>query len=552
MKRMIKVSVENETRELNDNTSYYELAKFYKSRLDKRPFLVRANGVTKELRRIVRDGENIEFLYYDNDIVKAAYARTAALILFKALDEVYKKSVDACLRFRLKNAYFFDVGDENLTVEKVEEINKVYAKLVDESIVIKKVSHTKTEAFKIIEENKMEDVKLLFTYSYRPRINFRYINNYVKYVNGELLYDTSFIKYYKIEKYHGGLILILSNSNDEKDVKVLNLGDKLFNTLNESTNWAKKLGINTVGKLNLHIADNTFDDLVVMTESFQDKQFGDIAEKIKESNKKLVFIAGPSSSGKTSFSHRLMYHLRALDLNPHPIASDNFFKNREDTPKDENGEYNFEILEAMDVDLLNKTLNSLLKGQEIAMPTFDFIIGKKFFDEKKKLKIGENDIIILEGIHCLNPKLTPDVNEKDIFKIYISALSEVCIDNMNRIATSDLRLIRRIVRDSRTRGISAKETLKRWRSVRLGENTSIFPYQENADIIFNSALIYEFSALKDKALPKLFNLSEDKEVGDIARRLIKILNYFLGVETSAVPRYSIIREFIGDSIMEVG
>lgn len=549
---MINVNVENETRELNDNTTYYELIKFYETKLEKRPFLVRANGVTKELRRLVRDGETIEFLYYDNDIVKAAYARTAALILFKAIDEVYNKGVDACLRFRLKNAYFFDVGNEDLSDEKIKEINKTYAKLVEESIVIKKVSHTKTEAFKIIEENNMEDVKLLFTYSYRPRINFRYINNYVKYVNGEVLYDTSYIKYYKIEKYHDCLVLILSNSSDEKDIKVLNLGDKLFNTLNDSTNWAKKLGINTVGRLNLHIADNTFDDLVVMTESFQDKQFGDIAEKIKESNKKLIFIAGPSSSGKTSFSHRLMYHLRALDLNPHPIASDNFFKERNETPKDENGEYNFEILDAMDVDLLNKTLNSLLSGKETPMPTFDFVSGKKFYDDKKKLTIGKNDIIILEGIHCLNPNLTPNVNENNIFKIYISALSEVCIDNMNRIATSDLRLIRRIVRDSRTRGTTAKETLKRWKSVRQGEVTSIFPYQENADIIFNSALIYEFGALKDKALPKLFSLSEDKEVGDIARRLIKILNYFLGVETSAIPRYSIIREFIGDSIMEVG
>ena len=379
----------------------------------------------------------------------------------------------------------------------------------------------------------------------------RHIGDYVRYVNGEVLYDTSYVKYYKLIKYNRGFNLLLSDNNDETQIIVGPIGEKSFKTLDISTSWARKLNINTVGKLNQQIAKGLFNDLVIMTESFQDKQIGDIADAIVKSGKKIVFIAGPSSSGKTSFSHRLMYHLRALDKIPHPIASDNFFKNRVDTPKDENGEFNFECIEAMDVELLNNTLIGLLEGKEMDMPTFNFIKGVKEY-KGDKLAIRESDIIILEGIHCLNPRLVPHIKEDEIFKIYISALTEVSVDNANRIATSDLRLIRRIVRDSRTRGVDAKSTIKRWPSVRHGEIESIFPFQENADIYFNSALIYEFSVLKNKALAKLYDYSEDEEVGAVARRLIKILNYFLGSDFGAIPKHSIIREFIGDSIMEVG
>ena len=400
-------------------------------------------------------------------------------------------------------------------------------------------------------KEQIEDVKLLFTYSYRPKVNLRFIDDYARYINGEVLYDTSFVKYVKFVQYYKGVFLVVSDSDDESNVVVGEIGEKTFATLNTSMDWAKKLNINTIGKLNREIARNHFDDLVVMTESYQDKQIGDIAEKVRDSRKRVVFIAGPSSSGKTSFSHRLMYHLTALDVIPHPIASDNFFKDRKDTPRDEKGEYDFESIDAVDIKLLNNTISDLLDGKEVQMPTFNFQSGEKEF-RGNTLQINDKEVIILEGIHCLNPKLIPMFGDRDVFKIYISALTEVSIDNANRIATSDLRLIRRIVRDVRTRGVSAKDTIKRWPSVRRGEEIAIFPFQENADVYFNSALIYEFSVLKNKVLACLFDLSEDEEVGVVARRLIKVLNYFLGAGVDAIPRHSIIREFIGQSIMNVG
>ena len=548
---MINVNLNNITLELNANTSYYEISKMYEREYNKKPYLVKAGGIVKELRRNAKDGEDIEFLFYDNLAVKDAYARTAIFIMLKAINDVYDSSAKAGVKLKNRNAYYFEIDDKVLRDEDIKKITKRYEEIVNLKIFIDKRTFPKKEALQILEQEKLEDVRQIISYSYRPKVNLRYIDNYVRYINGELLYDTSFIQYYKICKYHKGLLLFVSDTDDDKEVIVRRLGTKQFDVMNMSIDWAKRLNINTVGKLNKQIANNKFDDLIIMTESFQDKQIGDIADAVVNAHKKIVFIAGPSSSGKTSFSHRLMYHLYALDYKPHPIACDNFFKNREDTPRDEKGDYDFESIDALDVNLLNDTLSSLLSGEETLMPTFDFIAGEKIF-KGDKYKIGKNDVIILEGIHCLNPKLVTNIDNNDIFKIYVSALTEVSIDNANRIATSDLRLIRRIVRDSRTRGVGAKDTIKRWASVRQGEAKAIFPYQENADIYFNSALIYEFSVLKNKALAQLFDLSEDEEVGIIARRLIKILNYFLGAESDAIPRHSIIREFIGQSIMEVG
>ncbi len=545
---MINIKVAGKDLELNERVSYYDLSKLYESN-NKTPFLVKINRDVKELRRKAKDGEEIEFLYYDNSIVKLAYARTAILIMLKAIHDVFKDA-EAALKFKVQGSYYFEIKGRTLDDKAVQQIMDAYDKVVKSETVIKKLEYSKSDASKILEENQMDDVNLLFKYIYKPTIKLRYIGNYVRYINGELLYHTGMVKYYKIKQYKKGLLLFVSTTDDESQVEEKAIGDKEFDTLNASTNWARKLGINTVGVLNSHIADETFDDLVIMTESYQDKQIGDIAEVVKKSKKRLIFIAGPSSSGKTSFSHRLAYHLRALDLKPQLMACDNFFKERVDTPKDENGEYDFEIVEAMDVKLLSETLKRLLNGEEVEIPRFDFASGVKVF-EGNKTRLNEGGVLILEGIHCLNPALVPLIDQNDIFKIYVSALTEVSIDNANRISTSDLRLIRRLVRDIHLRKINPKSTLLRWNSVRRGEEKSIFPYQERADIFFNSALIYEFSVIKDKAIAKLFTIADDEEVGMVARRLIKILNFFLGADSIAIPSHSILREFLGNSILEV-
>ncbi len=545
---MIKIKVNGKDLEIDDRKSYYELSKSFGSE-GKTPFLVKINRDVKELRRRAKDGEDIEFLYYDSNIVKLAYARTAILVMLKAIHDVYEDA-DAALKFKIQNSYYFEIKGMKMDDQIANSIIESYDKVVKSETIINKLEYSKSDASKILEENQMYDVKLLFKYIYKPTIKLRYIGDYVRYINGELLYHTGMIKYYKIKRYKDGLILYVPTGDDESQVKENIIGDKEFDTLNASTNWARKLKINTVGVLNSHIADDTFDDLVIMTESYQDKQIGNIAEEFIKSNKKMIFIAGPSSSGKTSFSNRLAFHLRAMDLKPHLVSCDNFFKERVDNPKDENGEYDFETIEAIDTGLLNDTLQKLLQGEEAEIPRYNFEAGVKEF-KGNKIKLDENSVLILEGIHCLNPALVPNINQKDIFKIYVSALTEVSIDNANRISTSDLRLIRRLIRDIHLRKINPKDTLLRWNSVRRGEEKSIFPYQERADIFFNSALIYEFSVIKDKAIARLFTIADDEEVGMVARRLIKILNFFLGVDSTAIPAHSILREFLGNSILEV-
>ena len=545
---MVKIKVNGKDIEIDERISYYELSKSFGSE-GKTPFLVKINRDVKELRRRAKDGEDLEFLYYDSNIVKLAYARTAILIMLKAIHDVYPDA-DAALKFKVQNSYYFEINGMKIDEQIAKLIIDAYDKVVKSETIIKKLEYSKSDASKILEENQMDDVKQLFKYIYKPTIKLRYIGDYVRYINGELLYHTGMVKYYKIKKYRDGLMLFVPTGDDESQVKENIIGDKEFDTLNASTNWARKLKINTVGVLNSHIADDTFDDLVIMTESYQDKQIGNIAEEFIKSKKKLIFVAGPSSSGKTSFSNRLAFHLRAMDLKPHLISCDNFFKERVDNPKDENGEYDFEIIEAVDTTLLNSTLQKLLNGEETEIPRFNFEHGVKEF-KGNKIKLDENGVLMLEGIHCLNPALVPNIDQNEIFKVYVSALTEVSIDNANRISTSDLRLIRRLIRDIHLRKINPKDTLLRWNSVRKGEEKSIFPYQERADIFFNSALIYEFSVIKDKAIAKLFTIADDKEIGMTARRLIKILNFFLGVDSIAIPAHSILREFLGNSILEV-
>ena len=547
---MFKINLENKIREVEEGSTYYQLALEYEKETGKKPFLIKANDVVKELRRHVRNNERLEFIYYDSDIVKEAYARTAIFIMLKTFYEIYGDKFDPALKFRIHNSYYFEFENNDIEENDVKKIADCFKSIVEKDYFIEKKSFAKQDALDIFDEKNMKDAKLLFKYNYRPVINLREIDGYIKYINGTLLRSTGYVRYYDIRKYNKGLLLALPKTDDIENVENSSVDEKLFNLHNVSVNWAKKLKINTVGKLNEQIAEGNFNDLVIMTESFQDKQIGDIASMIANSGKKLVFIAGPSSSGKTSFSRRLMYHLRALELIPHPISCDNFFKERSETPKTAHGLYDFESLGAVDVKLLNDTLNKLLKNEEAIIPQFDFAVGTKVFNDKP-LKIDTNDIIILEGIHCLNKDLTPSIDQNNIFRIYVSALTEVSVDNANRIATSDLRLIRRLVRDQRCRGTSPKTTLCRWKNVREGEEKNIFPFQEEADVVFNSALIYEFSVLKLKALPELYKLSEDPDIGETAKRLIKILNYFLGVDTEIIPKHSLVREFIGGSVLDV-
>ena len=326
---------------------------------------------------------------------------------------------------------------------------------------------------------------------------------------------------------------------------------KLFATLNKSNQWGQMMGIATVADLNEQITKGNINDIMLIQEALLEKRIGEIAEQIVASgNKKFIMIAGPSSSGKTTFSHRLSIQLRTLGIKPHPIAVDDYFVNREDTPLDADGKYNFESIDALDIKQFNEDMNRLLNGERVEIPTFNFKLGKREYKGNFK-QLGPDDVLVIEGIHCLNDKLSYTLPQESKFKIYISALSQLNIDNHNRIPTTDGRLIRRMVRDARTRGTDARSTIAMWPSVRRGEEENIFPYQESADVMFNSAMIYELPVLKQYAEPLLFGIPEDCPEYTEAKRLLKFLDYFLGVSSENVPKNSLLREFVGGSYFSV-
>ena len=326
---------------------------------------------------------------------------------------------------------------------------------------------------------------------------------------------------------------------------------KLFDAQVASTLWGEQIGIDTVGDLNDKICEGDLAELILVQEALQESRIGAIAAQIADrKHVKFVMIAGPSSSGKTTFSHRLSIQLKAHGLRPHPIAIDNYFVNRENTPRDENGQYNFECLEAIDVEGFNRDMCDLLAGKTVAMPTYNFKTGKREYNGEM-LTLQAEDILVIEGIHGLNDKMSYALPVESKYKIYISALTCLNVDEHNRIPTTDGRLLRRMVRDARTRGISAKQTIARWPSVRRGEEENIFPYQESADVMFNSALIYELCALKIYAQPLLYSIRPGEPEYFEAKRLLKFLDYFLGVSSESLPNNSIVREFVGGSCFRV-
>ena len=551
---MAKITIGGKVKEYKTGTTYEEIANDYQEEYGGEIALVTENGKIRELNRTVIRDAKIEFITLRDGIGHKANERSATMLFVKALSDVVgsKKAGKVKVEFSIgKGLYCSPQGDYKVTDDLVEHVNVRMNELVEANIPIKKKTYPIAEAVELFEEQGMTDKVNLFKYRMSSSVNVYSIEDYYDYFYGYMLPSTGYIKSFIVMAYEEGFLLLLPDKNDPFNLDTFEPREKLFKSMDTTTEWGNAMGIGTVGDLNNKICDGELEDMILVQEALQERKISEIAAQIaSREGVKFVMIAGPSSSGKTSFSHRLSIQLRTHGLKPHPIGVDDYFVNREDTPLDENGNYNFECLEAIDVQGFNDDMVALLEGKRVELPSFNFKTGHREYNGNF-LQLGDDDILVIEGIHGLNDKMSYKLPTESKFKIYISALTCLNIDGHNRIPTTDGRLLRRIVRDARTRGNGAKRTIEMWPSVRRGEEENIFPYQESADVMFNSAMIYELAALKLYAEPLLYGIGKDEPEYLEAQRLLKFLGYFVSIPSDKIPINSIAREFVGGSIFKV-
>lgn len=548
---MAKITIDGVTGEYPDGMTYEEIADAYQDRYENTIALVLEDGKIRELIKTVHKDCTLSFLTLKDSIGHKAYVRTAVMVLLRAAADVIPQA-NIKVEFAIGPGYYCDVRmEKKLTEDMVKQILARMQELVDEKIPITKKTYSIDEAREIFKKQKMEDKGKLFRYKRSSFANVYCLDGYYDYYYGFMLPDTGYVKYFDLMLYEKGLLLLLPGMDAPCMLEVFGPREKLFRTLRTASHWGEMMNIDSVGDLNDTICAGEMNDMILVQEALLERRIGEIAETIvKKGNVKFVLIAGPSSSGKTTFSHRLSIQLRTYGKIPHPIALDDYFVNRELTPRDENGDYNFECLEAIDVKQFNEDMERLLRGERVELPTFNFKTGKREYHGRYK-QLGEEDILVIEGIHGLNPETTYSLPDESKFKIYISALTSLNLDEHNRIPTTDGRLLRRMVRDARTRGASARRTIEMWPSVRRGEENYIFPFQEEADEMFNSVLIYELSVLKQYAEPLLYSIEPGEPEYYEAKRLLKFLEYVQGIDSQNVPSNSICREFIGGSCFPV-
>ncbi len=551
-KEKVQIRILDEIYEYDRGTSLEAVSRDFQSRFPHRIILARVNGRLRELCRTVTENGEIEFVSVGEKAGEAAYRRTATLILTKAVSDILGADARLIVQFSVHRGYYCEIiGHMPIEEELLKKIQRRMEELVEANLPIAKQTVNTYEAQKIFKESGMEEKGKLFKYRRASRVNIYQLENISDYYYGYMAPSTGYVSKFELIAYHEGFVIQMPVAQAPEVIQNFRPSEKLFGVLKESTIWGERLGICNTGQLNDRIADGGFLDLMLVAEALQEKNIGDIADEIYASGKRIVLIAGPSSSGKTTFSHRLSVQLRAKGLKPHPIAVDDYFVDRELTPKDADGNYNYECLEALNIEQFNKDLMALLRGEQVEIPKFNFVSGKSEYGKNNFLRIGREDVLVIEGIHCLNDELTYTIPMDDKYRVYISALTQLNLDEHNRIATTDGRLIRRIVRDAAHRGASAAHTISMWNSVRRGEEANIFPFQENADALFNSALIYELSVLKQFAEPLLFGIKPEQPEYEEAKRLLKFLDYFVGVTSENIPKNSILREFIGGSYFNV-
>ena len=548
------IKINGEEKEYAADTTFETIARSYQSQYKAQIADVIFNGKIRELfKKVKKDGE-LSFVTVEDQIGYQTLVRTALMMLVKAVRDVTGHEMNARVKveFSVGYGYYCSVkANGELPKDLNEKVQKRMDEMQESAIPVFKSVYQLDEAIEIFKRQGMEDKIKLFHYRRNSEINMYNLDGYFDYFYGYMLPNTSYVKIFRVEKYRDGLLLVLPPRMKSNEIVEFASREKLVDTMVLSSKWGQAMGIDNVGDLNEIICAGNTHELILVQEAFQERRIGEIAKKIHDRKDiKFVMIAGPSSSGKTSFANRMSIQLQTYGLVPHLISLDNYFKNREDTPRDENGNYNFECLEAIDVEQFNKDMTELLSGKKVELPIFNFVTGKREA-QGIPMQLKEEDVLVIEGIHGLNEKMSYALPAESKFRIYISALTSINIDNHNRIPTTDGRLLRRIVRDARTRGTNAAKTISMWPSVRAGEEQYIFPFQESADEMFNSVQIYELAIIKQYAEPLLFSIPKEAPEYLEAKRLLKFLEYFVGMNADDLPRNSICREFVGGSCFNV-
>lgn len=551
--RKVQVTIQNQVYEYETGITYEQIAKDFQKDYEAKIVLVNVNGKLRELHKILGSDCTLDFVTMVDKPGMETYRRSAIFVLVKAVHDVVGDDHNnhVIVQYTVGRGLLCKIVGVELTEQFYRSVHARMDEIILQNLPIWKTSYSVDEALRIFSEAGMQDKVRLFKFRRASKVNVYSIGDYKDYYYGYMVPSTGYISAYDIFPYEEGIILQLPEKSSPNVVPPLKESPKFTKALRDTSKWGESIGISNVGDLNEAICSESMEDVVLLQEAAMEGRIAEIARDIVSvPGRKFIMIAGPSSSGKTSFSYRISIQLKALGLKPHPIGLDNYYKNRVDCPKDENGDYDFESIDAMDIEQFNNDMLALLSGETVEIPTFNFKTGLREYKGDYK-RLNENDVLVIEGIHGLNDKMSYALPAESKYRIYISALTSLSVDEHNRIATTDVRLLRRMVRDNRTRGTSASGTLAMWRSVRRGEEKNIFPFQESADAVFNSALIYELAVLKLFAEPLLFGIGKEDPQYQEAKRLLKFLDYFLGVTSEGLPNNSLIREFVGGSVFNV-